>query len=279
MKLVGENKTKFWFGGQIHLLLYLLAFIWTLPYCKSFSKETPLIHWCCCMLRSFTYFIWFSAWFSFLNFSSVLMQAPQMWADLLILKRKEKKEHLCAFSNDLKKNLNFSSWLDQIFFWLLLLFPDLPSLIYFFLSWSKMLIFCFFSHIQSISSVLLLQSIAVFITSLACEIQTVFLKDFQAVIVKREIYSEKLYGKGCFIAKLFAHTCHWYHSNSLHIAKRNCFSFCIRSSKLISIFLPAAFVKALVERHFQWNAFINASINGTDFLGCRFGWSHSVTQN
>lgn len=184
---------------------------------------------------------------------------------------------MCAFSNDLKKKMNFSSWLDQIFFWLLLLFPDLPSLIFFFFGQKSL--FSLFSHIQSILPVLLLQTIAVFLTSLACEIQTVFLKDFQAAIVKREIYSEKLYGKGCFIAKLFAHTCHWYHSNSLLIAKGNCFSFCIRSSKLISIFLPAAFVKALVERHFQWNAFINASINGTDFLGCRFGWSHSVTQN
>lgn len=184
---------------------------------------------------------------------------------------------MCAFSNDLKKKMNFSSWLDEIFFWLLLLFPDLPSLILFFFGQKSL--FSLFSHIQSILPVLLLQTIAVFLTSLACEIQTVFLKDFQAAIVKREIYSEKLYGKGCFIAKLFAHTCHWYHSNSLLIAKGNCFSFCIRSSKLISIFLPAAFVKALVERHFQWNAFINASINGTDFLGCRFGWSHSVTQN
>lgn len=137
-------KQKFLVWGTNTSVVVSAGLYLNVTYCKSFSEETPLIHWCCCMLRSFTYFIWFSAWFSFLNFTSVLMQAPQMWADLLILKRKEKKEHLCAFSNDLKKNLNFSSWLDQIFFWLLLLFPDLPSLIYFFSFLVKNAYFLFF---------------------------------------------------------------------------------------------------------------------------------------
>lgn len=47
-------------------------------------------------------------------------------------------------------------------------------------------------------------------------------------------------------------------------------SLSIISSKLTSIFLPAAFVKTLVERHSQGNAFINASIYARGFLGCMF---------
>lgn len=45
---------------------------------------------------------------------------------------------------------------------------------------------------------------------------------------------------------------------------------CNLSSVLINIFLPAASVKALVERHFQRNVFNNASINAGGFLSCRF---------